>query len=77
MTLTHPKLIHIAIADDHTLLWQSLCNLINSFSGFTVDFEVSNGRELINGLGRAINLPDNCVIDINMPEKTAMKHSKK
>jgi len=63
-----PKtLIHIAIADDHVIIRKGVCEIINSFGGFAVDTEASNGEELIKKLQKKEKLPDICIIDINMP----------
>ncbi|HKZ66236.1 MAG TPA: response regulator transcription factor [Chitinophagaceae bacterium] len=55
----------IAIADDHQLMRQSLIQIFISF-GYNVKIEAENGKVLIEKL-EAGELPDICVIDINMP----------
>jgi two-component system, NarL family, invasion response regulator UvrY len=56
----------IAMVDDHNLLRKGLANLINTFEGFDVIFEATNGKDFIEQL--AINpIPDIVLLDINMP----------
>jgi len=57
----------VAIVDDHNLLRNGLANLVNSFEGFNVVLQASNGKDLI-GLLDDKNLPDIALLDINMPE---------
>lgn len=56
----------VALADDHVMLRNGLAVLISSL-GYVVQFECSNGKELIAKLDRD-NLPDVILMDINMPE---------
>lgn len=58
--------IKIAIADDHVALRNGLALLIKML-GYTVLFEGSNGKELIQSLDTN-NLPDVVLMDINMPQ---------
>ena len=57
--------IKVALADDHVMLRNGLAGLITNL-GYTVIFESSNGKELINKLDKD-NLPDVILMDINMP----------
>ena len=57
----------VAIADDSALVRFSLNRLISSFDNFKVDFEASNGKELIDYLHSTVRLPDLIVLDIGMP----------
>lgn len=56
----------IALADDHLLIRNALVELINSFDGFQVIFNASQGREFIWHLEQG-QKPDIALIDINMP----------
>lgn len=60
------KSIQIALVDDHALLRNGLATLIIRL-GYTVLYERSNGKELIDGIDKN-NLPDLILMDINMPE---------
>lgn len=58
--------IRLAIADDHAMFRQGVVTIA---SRLHVEFiaEASNGRELIDQLEAAEDLPDICLVDINMP----------
>lgn len=58
--------IKIAIADDHTLLRQGVCEILSKY-GFDIIIEAKSGTELIQKLEQAAVLPDICIMDINMP----------
>jgi DNA-binding NarL/FixJ family response regulator len=62
-----PNTIHVAMADDHTLLRNALANLINGFENFKVVLEVGNGKELQEALKTAA-VPHVILLDLNMPE---------
>ena len=57
----------VAIADDSALVRFSLIRLISSFDNFKVDFEASNGKELIDYLYNTLRRPELIVLDIGMP----------
>lgn len=59
--------IQVAIADDHSLLRSALANLVNTFDGYHVLFEVDNGKQLRGKIQEHI-IPDIVLLDINMPE---------
>jgi DNA-binding NarL/FixJ family response regulator len=61
------KSIKVALADDHVMLRNGLAVLITNL-GYTVLFECSNGKELIQKMKDADHLPDVILMDINMPE---------
>lgn len=56
----------IAMVDDHHLLRNGLARLVDSFEGFEVIFEASNGKEFIEQL-KLYPVPDIVLLDINMP----------
>lgn len=58
--------IKVALADDHVMLRNGLAGLVTNL-GYTVQFECSNGKELIKKIDKD-NLPDVVLMDINMPE---------
>ncbi len=61
-----PKIITIAIVDDHALFRKSLAVLIEMFPGYRVACDAANGRDLIDQL-RPDQLPDIVLMDISMP----------
>jgi len=56
----------IVLVDDHVLLRNGLATLVTSL-GYTVMYECSNGKQLIEKISRN-NEPDLVLMDINMPE---------
>jgi two-component system, NarL family, invasion response regulator UvrY len=61
------NLIKVAIADDHTVMRKGIATLIDSFGDVRVILDAVDGEDLLNKLERANELPDICVLDINMP----------
>lgn len=62
-----PDQYSIVIVDDHALFAQALKTLINTFDKYNVLYHVKNGEELIEKLKSPENIPDICLLDINMP----------
>src|ERR1044071_7063605 len=60
------KSIKTVLVDDHVLLRNGLAVLVDNL-GFSVLFECSNGKQLIDKLDKD-NLPDIILMDIRMPE---------
>lgn len=60
-------MISVALVDDHTLLRNGLASVINSFSGYKVLFEASNGKHFTQLLNPD-NLPQLVLLDVTMPE---------
>jgi two-component system invasion response regulator UvrY len=58
--------VKIVLVDDHVLLRNGLAALVTSL-GYTVMYECSNGKDLIEKLDRN-DTPDLILMDINMPE---------
>ena len=58
-------LIKVAYADDHVLVRKGIIGLINS-EEINVTIEADNGKELIQKLEKAKEIPDVCLLDINM-----------
>ena len=58
--------IRLAIADDHAVLRKGIVALT---TGHNIELvaEASNGRELLDQLSELSDLPDVCLLDINMP----------
>lgn len=57
----------VAVADDHAIVRKGIIELINNFGDFTVIIEATNGQQLVDSLQSATQLPDVCLLDINMP----------
>ncbi len=60
--------IRIAVAEDVSILRKGLCRLLSSYSGFLIEIEAANGRELLDMLRSSGKEIDICLLDINMPE---------
>lgn len=60
--------IHIAIADDHTIMRSGLAELIKTLGDYEVVIQAGNGNDLLAQLATAKVLPELCILDINMPE---------
>lgn len=69
--------IRLALADDHNLFRKGVEELIEDFDNMEVVVSVPNGRELIDRLSAAKELPDVCLLDINMPEMNGFETAKK
>ena len=68
MSYIHGKtLIKIAVADDHIMLRESLCNVIDTWENCKVILQADNGKQFIELLD-SNNLPDLALIDLEMPE---------
>lgn len=59
--------IHVAYADDHTVVRKSLITELKMQRGVSIDIEASDGKELLEKLSTAQNLPSVCLVDISMP----------
>jgi two-component system invasion response regulator UvrY len=55
------------MADDHTIVRESLAELIAKLGNFSVDIQAEDGLVLLEKLSAAGVLPDICILDINMP----------
>lgn len=68
MSYIHGKtLIKIAVADDHILLRESLCNIIDTWENCKVIMQADNGKQFFEMLDPK-NLPDLVLMDLEMPE---------
>lgn len=64
--MENDKLITIALIEDHEGLRISLQNFLE-YSNFKVVLQKANGREAIDALESIEQLPQICILDINMP----------
>lgn len=68
--------IKIYIADDHRLMLEGLATLIQSIDGFALAGKFNSGKEMIASLQNAVELPDVCIVDIEMPEMDGVETAK-
>jgi two-component system, NarL family, invasion response regulator UvrY len=68
MTYIHGKtLIKIAVTDDHIMLRETLCNVIDTWENCKVILQADNGKHFMSQLDPT-NLPDLVLMDLEMPE---------
>ncbi|AUD04512.1 response regulator transcription factor [Spirosoma pollinicola] len=60
--------VSIAIADDHHLVAAALSDMIRKFEEYDVLLVAENGRDLLDQLALANQLPDIVLLDVSMPE---------
>lgn len=65
--MTAIKPIRVAIADDHALFRKGLVEILSGFPEIELVLDASNGKELIEGIGKLPKKPEVCILDINMP----------
>lgn len=58
----------IAIVDDHYIVRKGLIEILHNLGNFNIVIEAQNGSEFIEKYKRAQQLPEICIIDIQMPE---------
>ncbi|MBS1525319.1 MAG: response regulator transcription factor [Bacteroidetes bacterium] len=61
------NLIRVAYAEDHVSVRQAIVASLKGLGGIAIEIEADNGQELIGKLLQAKELPDICLLDINMP----------
>jgi two-component system invasion response regulator UvrY len=60
--------IHIAYAEDHVAVRESIIKFLHDLGGISVTIEANNGIEMLTKLVNATHIPEICIIDINMPQ---------
>jgi two-component system invasion response regulator UvrY len=60
--------ITVAYADDHVAVRQGIVSCLEADKTIQVVLQGSNGQELLEGLLAATELPQVCLLDINMPK---------
>jgi two-component system, NarL family, response regulator NreC len=58
--------VRVLVADDHAILRQAICSLLEARLGWQVVGEAANGREAVEKAARF--KPDIVLLDINIPE---------
>lgn len=65
--MENQSVIHLAIADDHTLYLEGLSEIISTQKDFVVEIKAKDGKDLLCKLSESKNLPDICLLDVRMP----------
>jgi CheY-like chemotaxis protein len=66
MTNSSSATIKVAFADDHSMIRECLYECLTLW-GYSVIIQAFNGRNLLDQISQE-NMPDICILDINMPE---------
>lgn len=66
------KLLKIFLVDDHEMILDGLCALLNDEKNIEVVGIANNGNDVLKKL-KKIPLPDVLILDINMPEKDGIE----
>lgn len=61
------SVIKVAVVDDHTLFRKGLVELLSLFPDLQVTMQAANGEMFLQLLEKAEEIPDICLLDINMP----------
>lgn len=59
--------IRVALADDHTMFRKGIVELLRGSGLFEIVAEAGDGEELINKISKLKDLPEVCLLDVNMP----------
>lgn len=65
--MTDESIIHVAYAEDHKIVRKGIVSIINNLGEIHIDIEAKDGKELIQLIQKAKQIPDVCILDINMP----------
>jgi two-component system invasion response regulator UvrY len=60
-------IVRVAYAEDHIAVRKGIISYIHDLGGVEVIIEADNGRELIEKIAGTSQMPDVCILDINMP----------
>lgn len=61
------SLIRIAYSEDHIVVRNGICELLNSTNKFTIPILANNGKDLIEKLTKSKEKIDICILDVFMP----------
>ncbi|WP_294824501.1 response regulator transcription factor [uncultured Flavobacterium sp.] len=67
--------IRIAIIDDHLKLRSAVAKYLKNFN-YQVIWQAANGIEMLTAIVHHTNLPNVCILDINMPEMDGFEAAK-
>lgn len=61
-------MINLFVADDHTVLREALCQLLQGRGGYNVLGQAADGEEVLSWLKSAEKKPDIIILDVEMPK---------
>ena len=62
------EVISVAYAEDHVSVREGIIQFLHDLGGISVTVQASNGVEMLTNLIHATDIPNICIVDINMPE---------
>lgn len=68
---TNGNVLHVLVADDHDMVREGICHIIDSCAGLQVIGRASDGEEAVH-LTRVLS-PDAVVMDLNMPKMNGIE----
>ena len=60
-------MINLMVADDHTVLREALCHLLEGRGSYNVVAQAADGEELLHHLKASDSKPDLIILDVEMP----------
>ena len=57
----------VVIVDDHLLIAKAIGSVVEQFTGYEILYEAENGKDLMERMQVAANVPDIVLLDISMP----------
>jgi DNA-binding NarL/FixJ family response regulator len=66
--MKNDEVIHVAYAECFKVFRKGLITLLNSMEGIEVNIDTDNGKELIEKIEKTKDVPDICIIDINLKD---------
>ncbi|MAP54617.1 response regulator transcription factor [Altibacter sp.] len=69
--------IHVVLADDEELFRVGMSYILSRDESIKIDYEASNGQELVAYLAEASQLPNIIVMDIKMPKLNGVEATKR
>lgn len=70
-----PAITYVSLVDDHNMIRNGLASIVNSFDGYKVLFEASNGEDFIDKV-KTNTAPDIVLMDIRMPAMNGYETAK-
>jgi two-component system, NarL family, invasion response regulator UvrY len=69
--------IRLAYSEEHEIIRKGVISLLSAYEEFTIDIEAEDADELFHKLSQTDNVPDVCLIGLNLPFKSGFDVLKK